>query len=263
ENENFEYDIYARKNGQILIENLNILSGKAFAILKESYISINKLTTNTIGDFTVELDDFSDAIGEGIQLINRDEQVKMNSFVEEEPINQIIQKNSYSNQEYVESEDSKDISDEEFNSFFRIENGDLEDISNEEFNDYNYTQISALDELNNLIGLEQVKEATNQFINVARINKIKKERGIQQHLPSMHSLFVGNPGTGKTTVAKLLAKIFDQLGIISKGHLIETERSEMIGSHIGHTEKNTKRIVEQAIGGVLFVDEAYQLMPKD
>lgn len=117
ENENFEYDIYARKNGQILIENLNILSGKAFAILKESYISINKLTTNTIGDFTVELDDFSDAIGEGIQLINRDEQVKMNSFVEEEPINQIIQKNSYSNQEYVESEDSKDISDEEFNSF--------------------------------------------------------------------------------------------------------------------------------------------------
>lgn len=59
---------------------------------------------------------------------------------------------------------------------FRIENDDLEDISNEEFNDYNYTQISALDELNNLIGLEQVKEATNQFINVARINKIKRKR---------------------------------------------------------------------------------------
>lgn len=260
ENENFEYDIYARKNGQILIENLNILSGKAFAILKESYISINKLTTNTIGDFTVELDDFSDAIGEGIQLINRDEQVKMNSFVEEEPINQIIQKNSYSNQEYVESEDSKDISDEEFNSFFRIENDDLEDISNEEFNDYNYTQISALDELNNLIGLEQVKEATNQFINVARINKIKKERGIQQHLPSMHSLFVGNPGTGKTTVARLIARALYEEGVIESDNFIEVYRKDLVSEYVGRTSTQTLEILEKAKNGVLFIDEAYTLV---
>lgn len=120
-----------------------------------------------------------------------------------------------------------------------------------------------LRELDSLIGLQKVKDHVNTIVNEVKFNQMIEQQGKITTTSNYHMIFTGSPGTGKTTVAKLLAKIFDQLGIISKGHLIETERSEMIGSHIGHTEKNTKRIVEQAIGGVLFVDEAYQLMPKD
>lgn len=90
ENENFEYDIYARDKGQLTIENLNIISGKSFAQLSESYLSINNINTNSISGFTVEIDDFSDAIGEELQIINRDEQTQTNDLIEEETNNQIM-----------------------------------------------------------------------------------------------------------------------------------------------------------------------------
>ncbi|WP_405293949.1 AAA family ATPase [Methanobrevibacter sp.] len=119
-----------------------------------------------------------------------------------------------------------------------------------------------LDELNRLIGLEKVKKDVNSLINLVQIRKLRSERGIKQPAMSLHLVFSGNPGTGKTTVARLLSKIYHEIGILSKGHLIETDRSGLVGGYVGQTAIKTKDVINQAMGGILFIDEAYSLASK-
>lgn len=119
-----------------------------------------------------------------------------------------------------------------------------------------------LDELNKLVGLDNVKKDVNSLINLVQIRKIRQERGIKQPPMSLHLVFSGNPGTGKTTVARLLAKIYHEIGILSKGHLVECDRSSLVGGYVGQTAIKTQEVIQNALGGILFIDEAYALASK-
>ncbi len=116
-----------------------------------------------------------------------------------------------------------------------------------------------LDELNQLTGMESVKKEVNNLVNLLRICRIRQEKGLQLPPTTNHLVFLGNPGTGKTTVARILSKIYHGLGILSKGHLVEVDRSGLVAGYMGQTGEKVMEVVEQAKGGILFIDEAYAL----
>ena len=117
-------------------------------------------------------------------------------------------------------------------------------------------------ELNGLIGLADVKREVNSLINLIKVRKMRESHGLKVMDMSFHMVFTGNPGTGKTTVARLVAKIYKQLGFLSKGQLIETDRSGLVAGYVGQTAGKVTDVVNSALGGILFIDEAYALARK-
>jgi len=117
-----------------------------------------------------------------------------------------------------------------------------------------------LEELNSLIGLDDVKLEINTLINFIKIQKAREQAGLKSSALSYHIIFTGNPGTGKTTVARIVAKIYKHLGILSAGQLVETDRSGLVAEYVGQTAVKVNKTVDSAINGILFIDEAYSLV---
>lgn len=117
-----------------------------------------------------------------------------------------------------------------------------------------------LDELNNLIGLDNIKKEVFELINFVKVNQSRVSKGLQPIEVGLHSVFYGPPGTGKTTVARIISKALNQLGLLKSGQLIETDRASLVAGYVGQTAEKTLTVLKQAHGGVLFLDEAYTLL---
>lgn len=127
-------------------------------------------------------------------------------------------------------------------------------------NNEDETLDDVLHELNSLIGLEEVKREVNSLVNFIRVQKAREQSGLKSSTISYHMMFTGNPGTGKTTVARIVAKIYKHLGILTEGHLIETDRAGLVAEFAGQTAVKTNKVIDKALNGVLFIDEAYALV---
>lgn len=114
-------------------------------------------------------------------------------------------------------------------------------------------------QLDELVGLEDIKKDVKSLINLIRVRKLREEAGLPCPPLSLHLVFLGNPGTGKTTVARILAGLYASIGVLSKGQLVEVDRSGLVAGFVGQTALKTQEVIQSALGGVLFIDEAYSL----
>ena len=181
----------------------------------------------------------------------------------DEPITLTVAKEPVSDVEADEVMDLKSKLNSNSQSATALESADVQtqqSVDAESESASTTTVESVLEELDQLVGIDSVKEEVRGLVNFLRVQKHRKDAGLPENKISMHMVFEGNPGTGKTTVARILGRLFGAIGVLDKGHLVETDRSGLVAEFVGQTAVKTNKIIDEALDGILFIDEAYSLV---